>query len=213
VIGLLQQDGYYVTAVQNRMASLGDDIATTRRVIDAQAGPVVVVGHSYGGAVVTGAAAGSTNVKALVYIAAFAPDAGEAVGPLGEKFAPPALATAIVPDVVGYLSIDRAKFRDVFCDDLSAAQAAILGASQKPIAAAAFGEPLPAAAWKTIPSWYLVSSRDRAINPDLERFMAKRMGANTTEIEASHVPFLSHPREVARLIEQAAGAATGAARP
>jgi pimeloyl-ACP methyl ester carboxylesterase len=206
VIPILERDGYTVIAVQNPLASLAGDVETTKRVIDAQKGPVVVVGHSYGGAVITGAAAGNANVKALVYIAAFAPDAGEPIGAFGEKY-PSALGQALRPDAAGFLYVDRAQFRDVFARDVSATEASVMAAAQKPIIGSVFGASVEQAAWKAIPSWYLVAQEDRAINPELERFYAKRMGATTSEIKSSHVPFVSHPREVARLIERAAGAA------
>jgi len=203
VIPILERDGYNVIAVQNDLASLAGDVETTKRVIDAQAGPMIVVGHSYGGAVITGAAAGNPNVKALVYIAAFAPEAGEPISVYGEKYPAP-LGEALKPDAAGFLYIDRARFRELFCADVQAAEASVMAATQKPIIGSAFGGSVDQAAWKTIPSWYLVTQDDRAINPDLERFYAKRMGAKTTEIKSSHVPFISHPAEVARLIEQAA---------
>jgi len=203
----LEKQGFTVTAVQNPLKTLAEDVATTQRVIDAQPGNVVLVGHSYGGAVITEAAAGHPKVKALVYVAAFAPDVGEAPGGLLKKFAPTPLGTALVPDSAGFLYIDRSKFRDVFCADLPESEASILAATQKPLAASVFGEPIKTAAWKTIPSWYAVSTEDHAINPDLERFMAKRAGAKTTEIKASHVSFLSQPAEIAKVIETAAAAA------
>jgi pimeloyl-ACP methyl ester carboxylesterase len=204
VIPLLEKDGYVVIAVQDNMTSLNDDIVTTRRVLAAQKGPIVLVGHSYGGAVITGAAANNDQVKALVYIAAFAPDAGEAVGAVQSHAAPSALGPALVPDSAGFLYIDRAKFHEVFAKDVSAAEARIMAATQRPIAAVCFEQTVPSAAWKSIPSWYLVASDDQAINPDLERFMAKRIGATTIEVKSSHVPFLSHPKVVADLIEKAA---------
>ena len=206
VIPILQNDGYTVIAVQIPLTSLPDDVATAKRVIDAQKGPVVVVGHSYGGAVITGAAAGNPNVKALVYIAAFAPAPGEPLGAPGAKFATPPLNSALVPDAAGFLYVDRAKFHAVFCADLSAADARVMAATQKPLSRTVFDASLASAAWKTIPSWYIVSTQDQAINPDLERFYAKRMGAKTTEIKSSHVSFLSHPGEVARIIEEASRA-------
>ena len=203
VIPILERDGYNVIAVQNALASLAGDVETTKRVIDAQTGQVVVVGHSYGGAVITGAAAGNSNVKALVYIAAFAPEPGEAIGAYGDKYPAPLNAT-LKPDAAGFLYIDRARFREVFCADVPATEASVMAATQKPVIGSAFGASVDQAAWKTIPSWYLVTQDDRAINPDLERFYAKRIGAKTSEIKSSHVPFISHPAEVARLIEQAA---------
>ncbi|HEV7505673.1 MAG TPA: alpha/beta hydrolase [Thermoanaerobaculia bacterium] len=203
VIPILEKDGYYVTAVQIPLTSLPDDVAVTKRVIDAQKGPVVVVGHSYAGGVITEAAAGNANVKSLVYVAAFAPDAGEALTAAASKFAPPPLDTALVPDAAGFLYVDRGKVHDVFCKDRPLAEARIIAATQKPVNGSVFGATVANAAWKTVPSWYIVATEDRAINPDLERFYAKRMGAKTTEIRSSHVPFLSHPAEVAKVIEAA----------
>jgi len=211
VIPLLERDGYTVTAVQNPLTSVADDIATTRRMIDAQLGPVVVVGHSYGGLVVTGAASGCPNVKALVYVAAFAPDSAEPIGPLLEKYPAPSGA-ALRPDAAGFFYIDRAMFRDIFAQDVGAQEAAVLAATQKPLAGASFAAQLTVPpAWKTIPSWFIVAQNDHVINPDLERFFAHRMGATTTELASSHVPFISQPAEVVKVIEQAATAAEGAA--
>jgi pimeloyl-ACP methyl ester carboxylesterase len=205
VIPILLRDGYPVIAVQNPLTSLPADVETTKRVIDAQNGPVVVVGHSYGGAVITAAAAGNQNVKALVYVAAFAPEVGEPIGAFGEKY-PTQLGTGLRPDAAGFLYIDPAKFRELFAADLPVTETDVAAVTQKPIIGSVFGASVEKAAWKTIPSWYLVSQDDHAINPELERFYAKRIGAHTTEIKSSHVPFLSHPAEVARVIEQAAGA-------
>jgi pimeloyl-ACP methyl ester carboxylesterase len=208
VIPILQSDGYTVIAVQNPLTSFPDDVATTKRVIDAQKDPVVVVGHSYGGAVVTEAAAGNPNVKALVYVAAFAPEPGEPLGgPVEERFAPPA-RSEVVPTAGGFLYIDRAKFHDDFCHDLSTAEASVLAATQKPLSGSVFQASVARAAWKTIPSWYIVSSQDHTENPEAERFYAKRMDAKTTEITASHLVILSHPREVANVIEEASRAFT-----
>jgi len=206
VIPILQRDGYEVIAVQNPLESLAGDVETTKRLVDAQTGPVVLVGHSYGGAVIAGAAAGNPNVKALVFLAAIAPEAGEPVNAFLEKY-PSALGAALKPDSAGFLFVDRGKFHSVFAADLPATEAAVAAAAQKPINGGAFAASVPQAAWKTIPSWYLVSKRDHALNPDLERFYAKRMRAHTAEIDASHVAFISQPRKVARLIERAASAA------
>ena len=213
VIPILEGAGYTVIAVQNPLTSLSDDVATTKRVIEAQKGPVVVVGHSYGGAVITAAAAGSANVKALVYVAAFAPEAQEVLETPGKKFAAPALSSALVPDAAGFLYIDRAKFHAAFCKDVPAADARVMAATQKPVHGSVFTASVPGGAWKTIPSWYIVASEDQAINPELERFYAKRMGATTTEIKSSHVPFLSHPKEVAKVIETAATASAMGSTP
>jgi pimeloyl-ACP methyl ester carboxylesterase len=203
VIPILEKDGYFVTAVQIPLTSLPDDVATAKRVIDAQKGAVVVVGHSYAGAVITDAAAGNKNVKSLVYVNAFAPDAGEGPAEAGSKFPEPPLNAALVPDAAGFLYIDRAKVHDVFCKDLPASDARIIAAVQKPLNKSVFEAKAVNAAWKTIPTWYIVGKEDRAINPDFERFLAKRMNAKTTELKSSHVPFLSHPKEVVKVIEAA----------
>ena len=206
VIPILLHDGYQVTAVENPLESLAGDVATTKRVIDAQTKPVVLVGHSYGGAVITGAAANDPKVKALVYLAAFAPDDGEAVGAFGEKY-PVDLVKALRPDSAGFLTVDRAQFRQDFAADVPADEVEVAAATQKPLSSSVFTASVPVAAWKTIPSWYVVSKRDHAINPDLERFYAKRMNAHTSEVDASHVAFISHPKEIAAVIEEAANAA------
>ena len=204
VIPLLQKDGYYVTAVQIPLTSFPDDVAVTKRVIDAQKGPVVVVGHSYAGAVITDAAAGD-NVKSLVYVDAFAPDTTETIAGAQDKFPPPPLATALVPDSAGFLYVDRAKVHDVFAKDTPEADASVIAVTQKPLNSSVFGAKTTNAAWKTKPSWFIIGTEDRAINPDLLRFYAKRMNAKTTEIKgSSHVPFLTHPNEVVKVIEAAA---------
>ena len=200
----LEEKGYAVMAVQVPLRSLAEDIATAKRALEAQPGPVVLVGHSYGGAVITGAAAGSSRVKSLVYVAAFAPDEGEALGPLIETKPPSLLPTALAPDSAGFLYIDRSKFREVFARDVTDDEAAVMAATQKPIAAAIFGEPMAGVAWKTIPAWYIVATQDNAINPELERFMAARMQAQVTELQSSHLPFISRPADVIRVIEAAA---------
>jgi len=207
VIPLLERDDYPVIAVQNPLTSFVDDVATTKRAIGSQRGSVVAVGHSYGGAVITAAAASNPHVRALVYVAAFGPDSGEKLGDLLDKYGPTAFSAALAPDAAGFLYIDRAKFHDVVAKDVSFAEARVMAATQKPIAGTAFGGSVDVPAWKTIPSWYLVAQEDQAIKPELQRFMAKRMGAHTTEIKSSHVPFISHPKEVAKLIKEAASAA------
>jgi pimeloyl-ACP methyl ester carboxylesterase len=210
VISLLQEEGYRVVAVENPLESLAGDVETTKRLIDAQTGPVVVVGHSYGGAVISGAAAGNPNVKALVYIAAFAPEPGEPVAVFLKKY-PSDLDNATKPDAAGFVYVDPAKFHDVIAADLPERQARALAAAQKPIFGEIFGQSVPAVAWKAVPSWYLVTQSDRAINPELERVYAKRIHATTREIRSSHLAFLSHPREVAQLIREAASS-SGQAR-
>lgn len=205
VIPQLEKDDYEVIAVQNPLTSYTDDVTTTRRVIDAQTGPVVLVGHSYGGAVMTGAAVGAANVKALVYVAAFGPDAGDILLPLLEKY-PSKLGTALVPDTAGFLYVDRSKFKEVFAADVDARQVSIMNAAQKPINSATFGQKFDAPAWKEIPSWYLIATEDQAINPDLQRVFAERMKATTEEVRSSHVPFVSQPSAVAAFIRKAAEA-------
>ena len=204
VIARLQRDGYTVIGVQNALRSLAADVENTRRVIDAEPGPLVVVGHSYGGAIMTGAAAGNTRVKALVYLAAFAPEENEVLGGLAGRFGPSALNEALVPDAAGFLYIDRAAFHHVFAADVNATDARTMAATQTPLAASTFGQALSAVAWRSIPSWYLVSDDDRAIRPELQRFMADRIGARTSAIRASHVAFISEPAKIARFIGSAA---------
>lgn len=206
VIPLLLQGGYSVTAVQNPLISLPEDIAITKRVIDAQPGPVVAVGHSYGGAVITGAAVGNPQVKALVYIAGWALSPGDSISQLVGKYPSP-LVTAMAPDAAGFLYIDREKFHEVFAHDVSPVEAQVMAVTQKPAASITFEQSVESAAWETIPSWYLLAQEDRAITPELQRFMANRIGAKTTEIQASHVPYISRPREVANLIIEAATSA------
>jgi pimeloyl-ACP methyl ester carboxylesterase len=203
VVPLLQDDGYTVVAVQNQLASLAGDVETTKRAIEAQRAPMVVVGHSYGGAVITGAAAGNPNVKALVYVAAFAPEPNERVDAFLEKY-PSHLGGATVADAAGYVSIDVTKYQDVFAADLPSRLTRAMAVAQKPIQGAIFGQSVAVAAWKTIPSWYVLTTEDHAINPKLERLYANRINARTIEIKSSHVPFISHPQDVAKAIEQAA---------
>ena len=211
VIPLLQHEGYNVVAVQNPLLSADQDVETTRRAIkrETDAGrDVVVVGHSYGGFVISGAAAANPKVKALVYVAAFGPEVNERVDAFLEKY-PTALGKALVPDAAGFLYIDVAKFHDVFAGDVPERLTRVAAATQKPIAAASFGATLSdEPAWKTdpkiLPRWYIVSQQDHALSPDLERFYAKRMNARTVEVNGSHVAFISRPKEVTRVILEAA---------
>jgi len=208
VIERLQKSGYNVVAVQNPLSSLATDVATTKRLVDAQPGDVVLVGHSYGGAVISGAAAGDAKVKALVYLSAFAPDANEPVGAIGAKYPAAPLSKALVVDKAGFAYIDTAKFHAVFAADLPVAKTRIMAVTQKPLSTKVFDESNPGAGWKTIRTWYLVAKQDQAINPDVERFYAKRAKAETIEVESSHVSFLSHPDVVTKLIIEAATAVT-----
>jgi pimeloyl-ACP methyl ester carboxylesterase len=203
VIPLLEKAGYEVLAVQNPLTSFDDDVKTTRRLIDAQSRPVVLVGHSYGGAVITKAAVGASNVAALVYVAAFAPDAKENLQLLLEKY-PSKIGAALVPDAAGFLYIDRSKFKEVFAADVPDDKRSIMNASQKPIHSSTFGTAFETPAWKDIPSWYLRATNDQAINPALQRLFAERMKATIREVNTSHVPFASNPSAVAAIIEEAA---------
>jgi pimeloyl-ACP methyl ester carboxylesterase len=209
VIPILQKAGLNVTAVQNPLTSFEDDVAATRRAIALQDGPTVLVAHSYGGMVITEAGA-DPKVTALVYIAARAPDAGEDYGALAKRFPTPPATAGITwaPDGFGQLT-EEAFLRD-FAGDLAPAEARAYYAVQGRVAKATPTARTTVAAWRQKPAWYAVSTQDRTINTDLERFMAKRMKATTVELAASHVSLLSQPQEVANLILQAAGA--GAAR-
>ena len=200
VIPILQAEGHTVVAVQNQMTSLAADAANTRAVIDAMQGATVVAGHSYGGAVVTSAAQGASNVKGLVYIAAFAPDEGETLG----GFPPGAGSKFIAPGPGGLLYVDRAHFPSCFAGDLSLAEAQILASTQRPVGGAIFADKMGSPAWKTIKSWYQVSEEDQMIPPDTERMMASRAKATTISLKSSHASLVSHPKEVAELIITAA---------
>jgi pimeloyl-ACP methyl ester carboxylesterase len=203
VITMLQDKGYNVTAVQIPLTSLADDVAATRRAIARQDGPAILVGHSWAGVVITEAGADS-KVAGLVYVAAFAPDEGEQVSELGKAYPPPPALASPSVDAEGYLTLSADAFKK-FASDLPAKDAYLAAAVQGPINASAFGAKVSAVAWKTKPSWYIVSTLDQAIAPDEERFFAKRMKATTTELKAIHVPMLSQPKAVAAVIMDAAG--------
>jgi pimeloyl-ACP methyl ester carboxylesterase len=207
VYDLLKQDGYNIAVVQNPTLSLEGDVAATRQVIDAQDGPVVLVGHSYGGAVITEAGT-DPNVAALVYIAAFAPDAGESVNTLIADPPPGAPVPPILPPKDGFLFLDREKFHDSFAGDLPAAQAAFMADSQVPWGVAALGGSITEPAWRVKPSWYLVATEDRMIPPPAQRVMSERAGSTVVEAAGSHSIYVSQPAAVAALIEQAASTVT-----
>jgi pimeloyl-ACP methyl ester carboxylesterase len=203
VIPYLQNAGLNVTAVQNPLTSLADAAAATRRVLAQQTGPTVLVGHSFAGTIIS-ETGNDPIVSALVYVAARAPDAGEDFGALAAKFPkPPASAGVVKGDGFFWLS-EEAFLRD-FAGDLPPARARALFAVQGQVANALVAEKTSTAAWRSKPSWYQVSSEDRTINPDLERFLAKRMKATTIEIASGHLSLLSHPRDIANLILEAAG--------
>jgi pimeloyl-ACP methyl ester carboxylesterase len=199
----LKQDGYTVAIVQNPTTSLADDVAATKRVIAAQDGPVVLVGHSYGGAVITDAGT-DPQVARLVYIAAFAPDAGESVATLLRGFPPDAPQSPILPPRDGFLLQDKARFPASFAGDVAAEKAAFMADSQVPWGVDALNGAIRAPAWRTKPSWYLLTTADRMIPPAAQRTMSGRAGATVIEIGASHSVYVSQPQPVASLIETAA---------
>ena len=199
----LKKNGYTVSIVQNPTISLADDVAATRRVVAAQDGPVLLVGHSYGGAVIT-EAGNDPKVAGLVYIAAFAPDAGESVSSLIKDPPPGAPVPPIVGPQDGYLALDKAKFAASFAADLPAETAAFMADAQVPWGLGALGGAISEPAWKTKPSFYLVATDDRMIPPDAQRQMSKRAGSTVVEVKASHSVFASQPQAVASLIERAA---------
>lgn len=201
----LTSRGYHVSVVQNPLTSFADDVASTRRILARQEGPAILVGHSYGGAVITETGT-DPNVAGLVYVSAFAPDVGESLAGLLEQIPPPGLHIAPSPDGFGF--VDYASFKDGFAADTSDADAAFMRDSQGPIALSIFATPLTQAAWRTKPSWSIVATQDRAIDPRLLRQMAERAGAEITEVEASHVPYLTQTRAVADVIDQAARSAS-----
>jgi pimeloyl-ACP methyl ester carboxylesterase len=199
----LKKDGYTVAIVQNPTTSLADDVAATKRVIAAQDGPVVLVGHSYGGAVITEAGT-DPQVARLVYIAAFAPDAGESVATLLQGFPPDAPPPPILPPQDGFLLLDKAKFPAAFAGDVAAEKAAFMADSQVPWGVDALNGAISAPAWKAKPTWYLLTTADRMIPPAAQRTMSGRAGATVVEIGASHSVYVSQPQAVASLIETAA---------
>jgi len=202
---LLVQDGYHVSVVQNPTLSLEGDVAATRLIIDEQDGPVVLVGHSYGGAVIT-QAGNHEKVIALVYIAAFAPDTDESVNKLIANPPPGAPVPPILPPVDGYLFLDREKFHASFAGDLPADLAAFMADSQVPWGVNALGGVVTEPAWRTRPSWYLVTTEDRMIPPPAQRFMSQRAGSTVVEVAGSHSIYVSQPGATTALIEQAAAA-------
>jgi pimeloyl-ACP methyl ester carboxylesterase len=205
VFELLTGKGYNVTIVQNPLTSLEDDVAATQRAIDKQNGPVVLVGHSYGGSVITQAGS-SSKVVSLVYVAAFVPEVGETTLALATS-APPAKENGILPpDDKGFIYYDKTKFKAGFAMEQTQQKADFMWASQGPVSAKAFVTPLTYAAWKTRPSFAIVATEDKSIDPNTERTMYKRAGANVTELKGSHTLFMSNAKAVAEVIESAANA-------
>src|SRR5580693_3136252 len=206
IYNILNKDGFHVTIVQEPLTGLAEDVDATRRVIDQQTGPVVLVGHSYGGSVITEAGA-DPKVSALVYVAALQPDAGEASGQLMSKFAAPndamrAATNRATPDK--FFFIPPAKFRETYAADVSAPDAQFLADSQQQLAEKALGAPVSVAAWRTKPSYAILTTQDHVISPELQRWMYQRSGSKVTEVGASHAVFVSQPDAVARVIETAA---------
>ena len=205
VIPLLQAKGLKVVAVQNPLTSLGDDVAAAQRAIDAAPGPVVLVGHSWGGTVITQAGAGD-KVKALVYVAALAPSEGQSSGDVGKDYPPTTGIQKVKADAAGFLSMPAEAIASDFAQDLPRAATRVMAATQGPIQSKAFAEPVTVVAWKNKPNYYLVAGKDRMIQPQLERDLAKKLNATTVEVQTGHVPMQSQPRQVADLIIKAAQA-------
>src|ERR1700682_990576 len=203
VIPYLQRAGLNVTVVQNPLTSLADDVAATRRVLALQEGPTVLVGHSFAGTIIS-EVGNDPKVSALVYVAARAPDAGEDFPALAKTFpSPPASGGVVRTD--GFRQLSEAAFLNDFANGVAPASARLLYAAQAPNVATLTSEKTSVAAWRSKPSWYAVSRQDRTINPDLERFLAKRMNATTIELDSGHLSLVSHPKEIAALILAAAG--------
>ena len=203
VHGILKKKGYATSIVQHSTVSLEDDVVATRRVVAAQKEPVILVGHSYGGVVIT-EAGNDPKVAGLVYVAAFAPDKGESVSALIKDPPPGAPVPPILPPQDGYLLLDRAKFAASFAADVDPAKAAFMADSQLPWGVDALGGEISEPAWRKKPSWYLVATDDRMIPPPAQRLMAKRAGSTVVEVPGSHAVYVSQPEAVASLIEQAA---------
>jgi pimeloyl-ACP methyl ester carboxylesterase len=206
VIERLQADGFQVRAPQFPLTSLADDVARLRQVLEFQNGPTIVVGHSYGGQVITALGSDAPNVVGLVYIAAFGLDEGESLGALLSQGPVTPALTHLFTDSRGFAWLSEEDFVDHFAGDVEPARARVLYAVQQPLASSGFTDVMGVPAWKSLPSWYLVSQNDEAIPPDAERQFAARMGATTVEVPAGHVAMVSHPTEVADLIEKAAEA-------
>src|SRR5882762_3418046 len=203
VYSILKKDGYNVSIVQNPTISLKDDVAATKRILAAQDGPAILVGHSYGGAVIT-EAGNDPKVAALVYITAFAPDKGESVATLIQNPPPGAPVPPILPPQDGYLFLDRAKFPASFAADVNAEKAAFMADSQVPWGVEALNGKISEPAWKAKPSWYLIVTDDKMIPPGAQRSMSKRAGSTVVEVKGSHAIYVSQPEVVAALVEKAA---------
>jgi len=202
VYKILTKDGYRVSVVQNPTITLADDVAVTKRILAIQSGPVILVGHSYGGVVIT-EAGNDPRVAGLVYVTAFAPDKGESVSSLIKDPPPGAPVPPILPPQDGYLFLDKAKFPASFAADVDNQRAAFMADSQVPWGVDALNGAVSEPAWKTKPSWYLVAADDKMIPPEAQRFMAKRASSTVTEVAGSHAVYVSQPKAVAAFIEEA----------
>jgi len=203
IIVLLQQKGMEVVAVQIPLSSLSDDVAAVRRALKRSKGPIVLAGHSYAGAVISVAGSDCSNVKALVYVAAIAPDEGETIGTLFHRAAPHPSAPQLSPDSDGLLWLPPNAVASAVAPDASPDETAVMQATQKPIAMCCLGEALTHPAWKDKPSWFIIAEKDRMISPDTQRYMAERMGAHIHSLLVDHTPLASAPQEVAHVITEA----------
>lgn len=204
LIPLLEAKGLHAVAVQNPLSSIADDVASTNRLINAQDGPVLLVGHSYGGAVIT-EAGNNPKVAGLVYVAAFAPEEGETLAGMAQKYPPTPLFSEVQPIDDGYLLLTAKGVTESFAQDLSTEQKLLVLAVQGATHGAILATPIKKAAWHSKPSWFVIASNDRAVAPQQEADTAKRMGSKTLTLESSHLPMLSHPKEVSEFVIEAAG--------
>ena len=207
VTGELQRKGFNVVAAQIPLTSFTDDVAVLKKVLLRQKGPIVLAGHSYGGAVITAAAAGNPNVKALVYIAAIVPDQGETVGDVFGRVPPHPSAPKLQPDADGFLWLTVDAFRNAFAPDASPSETALMAAAQKPISLKCLGEPMTKPAWREKPSWFLIAEKDLMVSPETQRFTAARMKSKVVSLPVDHTPLASKPDAVAELIAAAATSA------
>lgn len=204
VTGELQRNGFKVVAAQIPLTSFTDDVAALKKVLLRQKGPVVLAGHSYGGAVITAAATGDANVKGLVYVAAVAPDEGETVGDVFHRVPPHPSAPKLQPDADGFIWLTVDAFRSAVAPNASASETALMAATQKPIALKCLGEPMTNPAWREKPTWFLIAEKDLMVSPETQRFTAARMKSNVVSLPVDHTPLASKPDAVADLIIGAA---------
>ena len=206
VIETLHRKDFDVLSAQIPLTSLADDVAAVRRALAVHKRPLILVGHSYGGAVITAAGAGNADVKALVYIAAIVPDEGETVGEVFQRVAPHPQAPQLKPDANGFLWVDVEAFRQAIAPDAAVGETALLAATQKPIAVQCLGEPMSKPAWREKPTWFLIAESDRMVSPDTQRMTAERMASKVVSLPVDHTPLLSAPDAVSDLIVNAAQA-------